>query len=708
MKSTTLLLLVTLIFLGTACTKNETTDTDTQKGVDNPLLMEWDTPFGVPPFDKIKSEDYLPAIEIALERHDEEIQAICDNQEAPTFKNTVEALEVSGFDLYRIQSVFDAVNGANTDSVLQETDKTLAPRLAAHDDDINLNPDLFRRFKAVYDQKEELSLSSEEMRLLEERYKEFVRAGVNLEPKAQERMREINAKLASLEQQFNENLLAETNAFEYHTEDQADLGNLPASLVALAEEEAQKRGYESGYSFTLQRPSINPFLQSSPNREARKLLFDGYAMRGNNGNDNDNKAVLQEMAALRVEKANLLGYETHAHYVLADAMAENPQAVFDFMDELWPSALEMAKKERALLADQMKKDGISEEFMGSDWRYYVEKVRAERYAYDEEATRPYFEFTAVRDGVFAMSKELFGLTFKELTDVPKWHEDQQVFEVLEADGSHLGIIYMDFFARESKRGGAWMNELVAQSNVNGMVHPIVTNNFNYPAPTKDSPSLLSYGEAETLFHEFGHALHGLFSNVKYESLSGTNVPRDFVEFPSQVMENWFGEPEVLRMFAKHYQTGEVIPEEMIQKMNDANSFNGGFATVEYMAAAYLDMNWHTLKTTDLQDVESFEADAMQELGLIEEILPRYRSTYFGHIFGGGYSSGYYSYLWSEVLDADAFQAFKETGNIFDQETAGKFRKMLSQGGSKPGMDLYVEFRGQEPEIEALLKKKGFE
>ena len=613
----------------------------------------------------------------------------------------------AGFDLYRIRSVFDAVNGANTDSILQETDKILAPRLAEHDDDINLNPELFQRVKSVYDQKDELSLSPEEMRLLEEQYKEFIRAGVNLEPAAQDRMREINARLASLEQQFNENLLAETNAFEYYTENKEDLGNLPASLVALAEEEAKKRDHESGYSFTLQRPSINPFLQSSPNREARQKLFDGYAMRGNNENEQDNKAVIQEMVSLRVERANLLGYDTHADYVLSDAMAENPQAVFDFMDELWPSALEMAKKERELLSAQMKKEGISEEFVGSDWRYYVEKVRAEQYAYDEEATRPYFEFTAVRDGVFAMSTELFGITFKELTDIPKWHEDQQVFEVLEADGTHLGIIYMDFFARESKRGGAWMNELVAQSNVDEMVHPIVTNNFNYPAPTKDSPSLLSYGEAETLFHEFGHALHGLFSNVKYESLSGTNVPRDFVEFPSQVMENWMGEPEVLTMFAKHYQTGEVIPDEMIQKMNDANSFNGGFATVEYMAAAYLDMYWHTLKTTDPQDVEAFEVEAMQELGLIDEIIPRYRSTYFAHVFGGGYSSGYYSYMWSEVLDADAFQAFKETGDIFDQETAAKFRKMLSQGGSRPGMDLYVEFRGQEPEIDPLLKKKGF-
>ena len=707
MKSNAILLLLALAILGTACKTEGSKDVQDQMTSDNPLLMEWDTPFGVPPFDKIKSEDYLPAFEVALKRHDEEINNICQNKEAPNFLNTIEALEISGSDLNRISSVFDAVNGANTDDVLKETDKVLAPKLAAHDDDINLNPVLFKRIKAVYDQREELSISSEEGRLLTETYKKFIRAGVNLEGKPQERMREINARLASLSQQFNENLLDETNSFEFYTTDENDLGNLPESLVALAAEEAKKRGHDSGWSITLQRPSINPFLQSSPNTDARKALFDGYAMRGNNGNEKDNKAVVQEMASLRVEKANLLGYETHADFVLSDAMAATPEAVFDFMEKLWPSALEMAKKERDLLAEKMKQEGVSSAFQGSDWRHYVEKVRAERYAYDEEETRPYFEFTAVRNGVFALAKELFGLTFKELTDVPKWHEDQQVFEVLEADGSHLGIIYMDFFARESKRGGAWMNELIAQSNVDGMVHPIVSNNFNYPAPTENSPSLLSFGEAETLFHEFGHGLHGLFSNVKYRSLSGTNVPRDFVEFPSQVMENWMSEPQVLKMFAKHYQTGEVIPEEMIKKMKDANSFNGGFGTVEYMAAAFLDMEWHTQKTTELQDVESFEAEAMERLGLIEEIIPRYRSTYFGHIFGGGYSSGYYSYLWSEVLDADAFQAFKETGNIFDPETAQRFRKMLSQGGSKPGMDLYVEFRGQEPGIEPLLKKKGF-
>jgi peptidyl-dipeptidase Dcp len=688
-----------------ACKQSETQDKATMD--ENVLLAEWDTPFGVPPFDKIKSEDYLPAFKIALAEHKEELKKIAENKEAPNFKNTIEALETSGKALTKVEYVFYNVKAANTDDVLKEADKELAPKLAAHADDIYLNPELFQRVKTVFNQKDELDLSDEEIRLLSETYKSFVRSGANVEGEAKDRLREINEKLASLSQQFGDNLLDETNDFEYHTTNEEDLGNLPGSLVALAAEEAKARGHESGWSFTLQRPSINPFLQSSPNREARKKLFDGYALRANNDNDKDNKAVLQEMASLRVERANLLGYKTHADYVLSDAMAENPGAVFEFLKKLWPSALNMAKGERDLLAAQMKKEGVTGEFKGSDWRYYVEKVRAERYAYDEEATRPYFEFTAVRNGVFALSEKLFGVTFKELHDVPKWHEDQQVFEALEADGSHLGILYMDFFARESKRGGAWMNELVPQSNVDGMIHPIITNNFNYPAPTENGPSLLSFREAETLFHEFGHALHGLFSNVKYASLSGTNVPRDFVEFPSQVMENWMSEPEVLALFAKHYETGEVIPDEMIKKMKDANSFNGGFSTVEYMAAALLDMEWHTLTDTEIRDANAFEDEAMEKIGLIDEILPRYRSPYFAHIFSGGYSSGYYSYLWSEVLDADAFEAFKETGNIFDPVMAKKFRTMLSRGGSKPGMDLYVEFRGKKPVLEPLLKKKGF-
>ena len=673
----------------------------------NPLLSEWNTPFGTPPFDLISSEHYLPAINEALVLHKAELKEIENNKDKPTFANTVEALELSGATLNKVQAVFYAINAANTNDILKETAKTIAPKLASHSDDINLNKVLFTKVKELYLNKEELNLEPEQLHLLNETYKQFVRAGADLNEDKQENLRTINSKLASLSQSFGENLLEETNAFEFHTEDKTVLGNLPSSLVELASSEAKKRGHDKGWSITTQRPSINPFLQSSTDRDARKVLFDAYAQRANNGNEKDNKKVLQEIVSLRVKKANLLGYKSHSDYVLSNAMAEKPEAVLDFMSKLWAPALEMAKQEIDVLAAKMKQEGVGGEFGGSDWRHYVEKVRKERYAFDEEQTRPYFEFTAVREGVFALANKLFGLSFVQLDNVAKWHEDQQVFEVLEKDGSHLGLVYMDFFARESKRGGAWMNAMRSQMNVSGHVTPIVTNNFNYPAPTANSPSLLSFGEAETLFHEFGHALHGLFSKVKYRSLSGTNVPRDFVEFPSQVMENWMSEPEVLKMFAKHYQTGEVIPDDMIEKMKKANSFNGGFGTVEYMAAAYLDIKWHSLESSDLQDVEAFEKEAMKQIGLIEEIIPRYRSTYFAHIFSGGYSSGYYSYLWSEVLDADAFKAFKETGDIFDQTTAAKYRKMLSQGGSKSGMELYKEFRGAAPEIEPLLIKKGF-
>ena len=711
MKKIFLLLSIGMLLLASCKKEKTTTTTENSKTTmtENPLLAEWDTPFGVPPFDKIKNEDYVPAFKEAVAMHNKEIETIVNNEAPPTFKNTVEAIETSGKMLNRFANVFYAVNAANTNDVLKEANKVISPELTSHFDEIQLNTKLFNRIKAVYEKRETLGLSAEEMRLLTEMYKKYIRAGVNLEGKNKEKLKAINKRISELSTKFGDNLLAETNAFELYVTDKKDLGNLSESLVAAAAEEAKKRGHDSGWSFTLQRPSINPFLQSSPNRELREKIFQGYALRGDNDNKHDNKAVLLEMANLRVQKAKLLGFATHADYVLSDAMAEKPEAVYELMDKLWPAALKMAKNERDALASAMKKEGVEGQFKASDWRYYVEKIRAKRYNFDEDKTKPYFEFTAVRQGVFMLANKLFGLTFKELTNVPKWHKDQQVFEVLEADGKHLGVIYMDFFARESKRGGAWMNELRPQSNVTGFVTPVVTNNFNFPAPTKDTPSLLSFSQAQTLFHEFGHALHGLFSNVKYASLSGTNVPRDFVEFPSQVMENWMSEPEVLALYAKHYKTGEVIPTAMVEKMNEANGFNEGFRTVEYMAAAYLDMNWHTLTKPDEHiDVRKFEKEAMQKIHLIDEIIPRYRSTYFAHIFSGGYSSGYYSYLWSEVLDADTFNEFKKTGNIFDPTLAKKYRRMLSQGGSKKGMELYKEFLGRAPKIEPLLKKKGFE
>jgi peptidyl-dipeptidase Dcp len=704
MKTKNLLL---ILLVGGIISCNTTTDNQDAVMNDNPLLSAWDTPFGTPPFDKIKDEHYRPAFKAAMAEQKEEIAAIINNAEDPTFANTIEDFERSGSTYSRVARVFGAVNGANTNDSLQAIAKEMAPIRSAHRDDINLNADLFARINIVYQQKESLNLSPEQDKLLEETYKGFVRSGINLDEEAQTKLRAINAELAELTQQFGQNLLAETNATKVLVTNKEDLGALPASLVAAAAKEAENNG-EEGWMITLQRPSLNPFLEYSPNRDLRKQLFMGYALRGDNGNEQDNNEILSKIAALRVERANLKGYETHADYILSDNMAETPVRVYDFLDQVWAPAIKMAQKERDDLQAMMTNEDIDEKLMGWDWRYYTSQVRKARYDYDEEVMRPYFEFTAVREGAFMLATKLFGLTFTELDNVATWHPDQQVFEVKEADGTHIGILYMDFFARESKRGGAWMNALRSQSKLDGDVTPVVTNNFNFPPPTDNSPSLLSFTEAQTLFHEFGHALHGLLSDVTYISLSGTSVPRDFVEFPSQVMENWMSDPEVLSLYAKHYQTGEIIPNELIEKISASGKFNQGFEKVEYMAASYLDMAYHTLKTPELQNAKQFEIDEMKRIGLIDEIIPRYRSTYFNHVFGGdpSYSSGYYSYLWSEVLDADAFQAFKET-SIFDQETAKKYRYMLSQGGTKPGMELYVEFRGREPEIDPLLKKLGF-
>ncbi len=710
MKNYISLLLLLLII---SC-QNTTKKTENQKtnmnetNKQNILLQDWDTPFGTPPFDKIKSEDYLPAFERAIKMHDEEIDAIVNNQSEPIFKNTIVALEQSGQKLKQIQHIFDAVESANTDDVLKNTSKIINPELAVHYDKISMNKKLFERINTVYQQKYHLNLDDEDSRLLEETYKNFVRSGVNLPAEKQKRLQAVNKELASLQQQFNDNLLVETNDFELYVTDKKDLGEMPRQAVDAAAEESQKRGHKTGWSFTLQRPSIYPFLDYSPNRALRKKIFNAYANRGNNNNAHDNKKVLEKMLQLRTEKAHLLGYNNYARYILQDNMAENPENVYKLLNQIWKPALQTAEKDRDQLVAMMRKDGINDEFKPSDWRYYVRKIRSQKYNFDESLTKPYFEVNAVRDGAFLLAHKLFGLNFKPLKDVAVWHKNQQVFEVTDNAGKHIGVIYMDFFARPNKRGGAWMNELRMQSNVDGkFVTPIVTNNFNFPAPTKSMPSLLSFSQAQTVFHEFGHGLHGLLSNVKYASLSGTNVPRDFVEFPSQVMENWMSHPDMLKYYAKHYQTGKIIPQELIKKMNDANRFNEGFRSVEYLAASFLDMDWHTINDTLPRKTLDFERKAMQKIGLISEIIPRYRSTYYAHIFGGGYAAGYYSYLWSEVLDADTFDAFVKSGNIFNPELARRYKKMISSGGTKPGMQLYKEFMGRAPKINALLKKKGF-
>jgi len=676
-------------------------------GHENPLLAQWQTEFGVPPFDLIKNEHYLPGLREAMALETADIEAIVSNPEPPTFANTIEALERAGALYTRASQIFGAVTGANTNDTLQEVERTLAPEQAAHADDILLNPVLYERVKAVYDQRDQLGLTPEQLKLLEETHKGFVRRGAALDDVSKARMREINKELAELSQKFGQNVLEETNAYELHVTDSVDLGDLPASLVELAATEATRRGHDAGWSFTLQRPSIDPFLESSPNRDLRRDIFMGYAMRGDNDNERDNKAILSRMAALRAERAKLLGYPTHAHFVLSDNMAETPGRVMEFLDQVWRPALDVAKRERADMQALMSAEGGYGELEAWDWRHYTEKVRRERYALDQQALRPYFEVNAVRDGVFLVANKLYGLTFHERKDLPRWHPDQQVFEVREADGSHLGVLYMDFFARPSKQGGAWMNDLQEQSKLDGEKAPIVTTNFNFPAPTAEGVSLITFDDAVTMAHECGHALHGLLSDVTYQSLSGTNVPRDFVEFGSQIMENWMEQPEVLRLYAKHYQTGEVIPDELVEKLKASATFNQGFVTVEFVAAAYLDMAWHSLTEPVEKEARAFEAAEMSRIGLIEEIIPRYRSTYYSHIFAGGYSAGYYAYLWAEVLDKDAFQAFVEAGDLFDPETAGRLREeILSKGGTRKGMDMYRAFRGRDPSIEPLLAARG--
>ncbi|MFC1660378.1 M3 family metallopeptidase [Gemmatimonadota bacterium] len=700
-----------LLFLSiaiTGCGTERTTQTASViSGHENPLLAEWHTDFGVPPFDLIENDHYLPAFREAMAQHKADIDAIVGNTEPPTFENTIEALERAGSMYTRVGRVFGAVEGAHTNDVLQEVARTLAPERAAHSDDINLNADLWARVKAVFDQRETLGLTPEQDKLLEETHKDFVRRGAALEEADKARVREINGELAELGQRFGDNVLAETNAYELHVTDSTDLGNLPGNLVALAAEEAVNRGHDSGWSFTLQRPSINPFLESSPNRELRRDIFMGYAMRGDNDNEHDNKQILSRMAALRAEKARIMGYPTHAHFVISDNMAETPDRVLNFLEEVWRPALEVAKQERADMQAVMNGEGVEGKLEGWDWRHYTEKVRKARFDLDQEALLPYFEVNAVREGVFTVANRLYGLTFHQRKDLPRWHPDQQVFEVREADGSHLGVLYMDFFARPSKRGGAWMNSLQKQGRLGQELSPIVTTNFNFPAPAGGGPSLITSIDALTLAHECGHALHGLLSDVTYESLGGTSVPRDFVEFGSQIMENWMGEPEVLRMYAKHYETGEVLPDELVEKLQASSTFNQGFITVEFIAAAFLDLAWHTLTVPAEHDARAFERAEMDRIDLIEEIIPRYRSPYYSHIFDGGYSAGYYAYLWAEVLDKDAFQAFVEAGDLFDPATATALRdEILSRGGTRPGMELYVNFRGREPSIQALLEARG--
>ncbi|MCF0058111.1 M3 family metallopeptidase [Dyadobacter sp. CY356] len=673
----------------------------------NPLLTAYNTPFEVPPFDKVKPEHFMPAFEEGMKQNEKSILEITNPENAPTFENTIEKLETSDQLLTKVSSVFFNLASANTSPEIENISQVIAPRLSQHSDDIFLNADLFKRVKTLNDQQDNLNLTKEQKRLLEKTYKAFVRSGANLDAQQQIRMREINQQLSISTVKFGQNLLAETNKFELLVDDESDLAGLPDSLITSAAHAAADSGNDGKWKFTLHNPSVMPFLQYAENRQLREKMYKAYINRCNHDNELDNKEIVANISALRAERAQLLGYKTHADFVLEESMAKTPDQVYTLLDGLWKSALPVAKNEAFEMQNVLNREGNGDELEAWDWTYYADKVRKEKYNYNAEELRPYFQLEKVRDGIFFVCQKLYGLTFNEIHDIPKYHPDVIAYEVKESDGTHVGIFYMDFYSRNSKRGGAWMTSYRKQSALSRPVSPIVANVCNFPKPIGNDSVLLTPDEVETFFHEFGHALHGLLSHVKYETLSGTSVSRDFVELPSQIMEHWAFEPEVLNFYAKHYQTGEVLPLEMIERMQKASKFNQGFGTVEYLAASFLDLSYHTLSSGAKVDITSFEKEKMEDLGLMKQIAPRYRSTYFQHIFSGGYSAGYYSYIWSEVLDSDAFAAFKEKGDIFDQETATSFRKnILSKGDTEEPMMLYKAFRGREPEVKYLLENRG--
>ncbi|MBM3284615.1 MAG: M3 family metallopeptidase [Candidatus Aminicenantes bacterium] len=673
---------------------------------DNPFFKPYQTPFNVPPFHLIRNEHFLPAIEEGIKREEAEVEAIVNNPGPPTFENTIAALDRTGIFLQEVTSVFFSLQSAHTNKELQALARKTAPMLSAHRDNIALNEKLFRRVMAVYDRRESLKLDREQLFLLENAYRDFVRSGALLDEKQKLRLRELNEELSLLTVKFGDNVLAETNAFRLIIEDQADWAGLPPSVVAMAAESARRAGLEGKWLFTIHVPSIIPFLQYSEKRDLREKLFRAYIMKGDNGDENDNKENVRKIIALRQERAKLLGYDTHAHFVLEKNMARNPDTVNAFLAKLWDPTLAKAKSEAAALQSMIDREGGGFKLAPWDWWYYTEKLRRQKYALDDSALRPYFKLDNARHGIFTLCGKLYGLKFVEQPGLPLYHPEVQVFEVQEGDGSHLGLLYMDFHPRESKRGGAWSGSFRRSYYEQGKrIPPLATIVCNFTRPTADAPSLLSADEVTTFFHEFGHALATLFSQSRYRSRS---VARDSVELPSQIMEHWAFEPELLAEYARHYESGELIPEELVEKMEKSKLFNQGFITGEYLVASILDMAWHTLLSTSDVDVNGFEKKVMNDIGLIPEIVPRYRSTYFNHIFSGGYAAGYYAYIWSEVLDSDAYEAFKEKG-IFDRATALSFRKnVLEPFGTEDIEVQYRRFRGADPKIEPLLRNRGLE
>ena len=709
---------LSFIFILFSCQNKK--NQSTINSLENPFFQEWNTPFDVPPFNLIKDEHYMPAFEKGMKENMDEIDIIVNNKEKPTFENTIEALERSGKLLTKVQRVFSNLASSNTNSKLQELQRELSPLLSAHYDKISLNEGLFLKVEEIWKEKNNSNLTDEQKKLLDDTRKQFVRSGALLNKEQKEQITSINSKISELTTKFGQNLLAETNGFELILEKE-DLEGLSESVIAAAAEAAsqkmnnaetedEKNKYKEKYLFTPHRTSMYPFLTESSRRDLREILYKSYIMRGDNNNETDNKTITAQIAKLRAERAKLMGYKSHAHFVLEERMLKSPEEVYDLLIKLWEPALDRAKKEVIDMQEVVDAEGKDFKIAAWDWWQYSEKVRKEKYDLDESLIKPYLSLDNALQGVFNTTNKLWGIKFTEIYDVDMYHPDARIWKVEDEDGSHLGIFIGDYFVRSNKRGGAWMSSFKGQSNLDGRERPVVVNVCNFPAPVGDSPSLLSFENLITLFHEFGHAMHGILTNVTYGSMSGTSGPRDFTEFPAQILEHWASEPEVLKTFANHYETGETIPDDLINKLLNASKFNQGFINTEYLAASLLDMDWHTISyDDDLKDANKFESESMKKYGLINEIAPRYRSTYFAHIFSGGYSSGYYSYVHSAVLDSDGFEAFKETGNVFDKDLANKLRThVYEKGSTEEAMDLYVKFRGKKPMIEPLLRVRGLD
>lgn len=678
------------------------------KNTKNPLLEEWDTPYSTPPFDRIHADDFKPAIMEAINMHNKEIEEIIKDKTEPTFENCIIRLDNSGEKLNEIALILSNLIEANYNDTLEQVAQEVFPLLSKHNDEILLNDKLFKKIKYLYDNINNLGLNDEQKRTLELYYRDFVRAGAQLNDADKQKLKDINQRLSVLTLNFGMNVQKDNNNNVLIISNKEELNGMPESLIATGEKIANERNMPGKWVYTTDKAVMIPFLQYCPNRELRKKLYDMYLMRGDNDNENDNKKLIKEILNLRLQKANLLGYKTYADYVLEDRMAKNPTNVFNLLDQIWSPSIAKAKVERDEMQKIINSESDTFKLQYYDWWYYAEKIRNKKYALDENNLKPYFSLNVVRDAVFTLSNKLYGITFKKLNDISVYNPEVEVYEVIDNDGSHLAILYLDYYTRNNKQGGAWTTSFRDQYRKdNKNITPLVSIVFNFPQPVGNDPSLLSMDDVETFFHEFGHALHGFFSDVTYKRLSGY-VPRDFVELPSQILEHWAFEPQMLKLYAKHYKTGELIPDSLIEKIKNSKYFNQGFAKTEFLAAAYLDMDYHILTEINDLDVRTFEQKSMDKIGLIPEIKPRYRSTYFNHIFSGGYSAGYYCYLWSEVLDCDAYHAFLETGDIFNKDVANKFRQtILAPGGKKDAEQMYLDFRGKEPDIKYLLEDLGF-